>query len=118
MTSADVEFELRRSRDIIAELLGETVDMFAYPFGKPRVHFTGGTVELVKATGYRMAVAITSHAIKEAESAYRIPRFFADGDSIRKLEDKSLGAYDLIGWWQEHVPLWLMALVSHPDFEK
>ena len=118
MTSAQAEHELRGSRDLISERLGDTVDLFAYPFGKPRIHFTSATIELVKAAGYRAAMAVTSRSIKDSDSAYNIPRFFADGDTTTKLRDKVGGAYDPIGWWQEHAPLRLMAIVSRPDFEK
>lgn len=118
MTPAEAVHELQGSRDVIRERLGDTVDLFAYPFGKPRVHFTAATVEMVKAAGYRAAVAVTSRSIKDSDSLYRLPRFFADGDTTTKLEDKVRGAYDPIGWWQEHAPLRLMAIVSRPDFEK
>jgi peptidoglycan/xylan/chitin deacetylase (PgdA/CDA1 family) len=118
MSSPEAEHELRGSRDLIGERLGGTVDLFAYPFGKPRIHFSRATVELVKAAGYRAAVAVTFRSIKHSDSPYAIPRFFADGDTTRKIEDKVRGAYDPIGWWQEHAPLKLMAVVSRPEFEK
>jgi peptidoglycan/xylan/chitin deacetylase (PgdA/CDA1 family) len=118
MSPNQVVQELRGSRDLIGERLGTTIDLFAYPFGKPRIHFTSATAEMTKVSGYRAAVAVTHRGVKESDSLYRIPRFFADGDTARKIEDKVRGAYDLIGWWQEHAPLRLMALVSRPDFEK
>ena len=118
MSSAEAERELQESRDAIRRRLGDPVDLFAYPFGKPRIHFTSATVDLVRAAGYRGAVAVTSRAIKDSDSLYSVPRFFADGDSVEKIENKVRGAYDPIGYWQEHAPLRFMAIVSRPDFQK
>ena len=109
--------ELRISKDLIGDRLG-TCDLFAYPFGKPGVHFTQATVDVVRATGYRAAAAVTFRGVLESDTALRIPRFFTDGDSIAKVEAKILGAYDLLGWWQEHAPLPVMRLVSPQDFER
>lgn len=118
LAPVDVARELRESRDIIGGRLGEAVDLFAYPFGKPRVHFTAGTARMVRDAGYGMAAAVSFRGIRSVDSPYRIPRFFADGDEIFKLEQKTRGAYDLIGWWQEHAPVWLMNVVSPDDFRK
>ena len=45
-------------------------------------------------------------------------RVFADGDSIAKLDAKITGAYELVGWWQDHAPLSLMRMISPLDFER
>jgi peptidoglycan/xylan/chitin deacetylase (PgdA/CDA1 family) len=116
LSRVQAETELRTSRDLISDRLGHAVDLFAYPFGKPRVHFTAVTTELVRATGYRVAVAVTSRGVRPSDSVLTIPRFFADGDTLEKLEDKVRGAYELVGWWQDHGPLPMMRIVSPQDF--
>ena len=117
LSRAEVEEELRISKDVIGDRLGAPVDLFAYPFGKPRVDFTATTVDAVRASGYRAAAAVTFRGVLESDSVFRIPRFFTDGDSLAKLEAKIQGAYDLVGWWQEHAPLPAMRLVSPDDFK-
>ena len=118
LSPSDVEDELRRSKDIVSNRLGAAVDLFAYPFGKPRVHFSSTTVELVRRTAYRAAAAVTFRGVRGSDSMFTIPRFFTDGDTISKLEAKIRGAYDLVGWWQEHVPVTALKIVSPLDFER
>ncbi len=112
------EMEVRTSRDLIGDRLGTAIDLFAYPFGKPKVHFTTATTEIVRAAGYRLAAAVTFRGVRRSDSPLAVPRFFTDGDSLTKLEAKVQGAYDLVGWWQEQVPRWLMRLVSPDDFTR
>jgi hypothetical protein len=40
------------------DCVGTAIDLFAYPFGKPRVHFTTITMEVARLTGYRAAAAV------------------------------------------------------------
>jgi peptidoglycan/xylan/chitin deacetylase (PgdA/CDA1 family) len=108
--------ELRGSRDLVSDRLGVEIDMLAYPFGKPRSHVTPAVVDAARVAGYRLAVAVTFRAVRPSDSPLRLPRLFADGDTIDKLRDKIEGAYDPIGAWQEHAPLPLVRLVSPRDF--
>ena len=118
LSPPQVEDELRRSRDIIGSRIASAVDLFAYPFGKPRVHFTSVTTDLVRHTSYRAAAAVTFRGVTASDSMFSIPRFFTDGDTVAKLEAKIRGDYDLIGWWQEHVPVSVLKVVSPLDFER
>jgi peptidoglycan/xylan/chitin deacetylase (PgdA/CDA1 family) len=118
LSPTDAEDELRRSRDLIGDRTGTAVDAFAYPFGKPGVHFTAATVDAVRATGYRLAVAVTFRGVRATDSLLSIPRFFADGDDVAKLEAKVAGNYELLGWWQDHAPMSVRRLVSPEDFAK
>jgi peptidoglycan/xylan/chitin deacetylase (PgdA/CDA1 family) len=118
LTGGETELELRRSRDVISDRLGAAVDLFAYPFGKPRVHFTSTTTDIARATGYRLAAAVTFRGVLPSDPLLGIPRFFTDGDSLAKLEAKIQGAYELIGWWQDHAPLSVMRIISPQDFTR
>ena len=118
LSRAETEEELQISRDLIADRLGAAIDWFAYPFGKPKVHFTSMTTDVVRATGYRAAAAVTFRGVRQSDPAVSIPRFFVDGDDLTKLEAKISGVYDLLGWWQEHAPLAVMRLVSPLDFKR
>ena len=118
LSAVEAEHELRRSREVISDQLGVAVDLFAYPFGKPAVHFTTTTTDVVRAQGYRMAAAVTFRGVRDSDSVYSIPRFFADGDEVSKLDAKIAGLYDVIGWWQDHAPLSAKRLVSPDDFRR
>ena len=118
LSREETEQDLRRSRDLIAERTGAVIDTLAYPFGKPDVHFTPTTTDAVRATGHRLAAAVTARGVRATDAPYRIPRFFADGDDLAKLKAKVEGAYELLGWWQDHVPLSVRRMVSPADFEK
>jgi peptidoglycan/xylan/chitin deacetylase (PgdA/CDA1 family) len=118
LARAEAAEELSTSRDVISDRLGQAIDLFAYPFGKPRVHFTSATTEVVQATGYRIAAAVTFRGVRDSDPSLMVPRFFVDGDDITKLAAKIQGSYDLVGWWQDHAPLSLMRIVSPEDFER
>ena len=108
--------ELLRSKQIIEARLGGPVRSMAYPFGKPGRHFTSETVRLVEEVGYEYACAVLFRGMRSSDSPFAIPRLFATRDSVASLRDKVLGAWDLIGTWQERCPLWLARIVSPEDF--
>ena len=118
LSREETEAELRRARDLIGERTGVVTDTLAYPFGKPAVHFTPTTTDAARATGHRLAAVVIARGVRATDSPYRIPRFFADGDDLAKLKAKVNGAYELLGWWQDHVPLSVRRMVSPEDFEK
>jgi peptidoglycan/xylan/chitin deacetylase (PgdA/CDA1 family) len=118
LSRAQTEDELRTSSIILGDQLGCAVTAFAYPFGKPRVHFTAMTCDVVRATGYRIGAAVTFRALRPSDSTFRVPRFFTDGDSIEKLSAKVRGDYELVGRWQEYAPLPVLRMVSPLDFQR
>jgi len=109
--------ELRRSREVLEDRLGKAVRVLAYPFGKPRRHFTSRTLELAAEVGYQMAAAVVFRGVNAVDPALSIPRFFVTRDSMETLAGKVIGAWDWLGWWQERGPLWLARLVSPEDFK-
>jgi peptidoglycan/xylan/chitin deacetylase (PgdA/CDA1 family) len=118
LDAAETDQELRVSKDLISDRLSCDVDLLAYPFGKPRVHFTSMTAARTAAAGYALAAAVTFRGVRATDSSFSIPRFFTDGDDLSKLAAKIDGAYDSIGWWQEHVPLPVLKAVSPEDFSR
>jgi peptidoglycan/xylan/chitin deacetylase (PgdA/CDA1 family) len=95
------DLEVRRSKGIIEDRLGEPVPLMAYPFGTPKRHYTEETVDVVSGAGYEYAAAVTWRGIRASDSHFRIPRFTCTGDSVRTLQEKVFGAWDLLGAWQE-----------------
>jgi hypothetical protein len=116
--AAQVEVELSRSKELISDRLGCEIDLLAYPFGKPKVHFTAMTAGVARAAGYRIAAAVIFRELRKTDSLFAIPRFFADGDSLTKLQAKIEGAYALLGWWQEHAPITVMKMVLPHHFRR
>jgi peptidoglycan/xylan/chitin deacetylase (PgdA/CDA1 family) len=108
--------ELRRSKQVIEDRVGETIRSMAYPFGKPGRHFSRETMALTEEAGYAYACAVLFRAVRASDSRFAIPRFFVTQDGVRRLKEKVLGAWDVIGTWQEKCPLWLARAVSPKDF--
>jgi peptidoglycan/xylan/chitin deacetylase (PgdA/CDA1 family) len=99
---AAVEVELRRSREILEDRLGEPIRLMAYPFGKPACHFSRQTMRVAADVGYEYAAAIACRPVSPAHSPFAVPRYFVTGDDVATLQDKILGAWDLLGLWHEH----------------
>ncbi len=116
MRARDAEEELSVARWVLEERLGERVHLMAYPFGKPRWHFTGETMTLVSRAGYEYAAAIGTRAVQPSDPLLAIPRFSVAGDDLGTLAQKVFGAWDLIGLWADHAPLWAARLISPEDF--
>jgi peptidoglycan/xylan/chitin deacetylase (PgdA/CDA1 family) len=110
--------ELRRSKAILEDRLGTAARAFAYPFGKPGRHFTEETAGLVEEAGYEYACAVLFRAVRSTDSRFAIPRLFVTQDSLERLRAKVMGAWDLLGVWQERSPLWLAQMVSPVDFKE
>lgn len=96
--------EVQRSREILEQHLGEGVAAFAYPFGKPRLHFTAATMATVAKLGFDVAVAIHYRGVRDADSPYALPRFAVTGDPVELLAAKVYGRLDALGVWQQWAP--------------
>ncbi|MEM3434360.1 MAG: polysaccharide deacetylase family protein, partial [Candidatus Methanomethyliaceae archaeon] len=108
--------ELQRSKAIIEESIGQAVTAVAYPFGKPRRHFTAVTMKIAADLGYQNGAAVAFRAVKAQDNPLALPRFFVTRDDLPTLQAKINGAWDILGLWQEKAPLWLARLVSPADF--
>ena len=109
--------ELHRSKAVIEERLDAPIRSMAFPFGKFGRHYTRETVALAAAAGYEYACAVLFRAVRPSDSPLAIPRFFiTGGDDVRRLQEKVLGAWDVVGVWQQWCPLWLAQRVSPEDF--
>jgi len=104
---AAAEGELRRSKAILEDRLGEGITLTAYPFGKPKRHFTAETMDIVANVGYDCAAAIVYRSVYASLCRYAVPRFYVAGDSLSTLGDKVSGVWDLLGMWHERAPAFL-----------
>jgi peptidoglycan/xylan/chitin deacetylase (PgdA/CDA1 family) len=110
--------ELERSKDILEQRLDRPIKLLAYPFGKPKRHFSTETANLAAETGYEYAAAILSRAVRSSDSKLAVPRFCVTQDDVETLKSKIYGDCDFIGWWQGKGPLWIAKLISAEDFQK
>lgn len=101
------EVELRRSKEIMEEQLSQRIDLFAYPFGRPKLDFTAETMDLVALVGYGCAAATTSRTVRVSDCRFAVPRFFATGLDVRTLVSIVRGDWDVLGYWQERAPVFL-----------
>lgn len=108
--------ELVRSKQVIEDKTGRPVIHFAYPFGKPKRHYTATTEQLVRGAGYASAAAVVHRGVRPSDSPFAIPRIFETFDGVEGLEAKVAGYRDFQGWWQENAPLWLARYVAPEDF--
>lgn len=113
---AKARYELSHAKHLLEQRLGTPILTLAYPFGKYRRHFSDETVRLAEEAGYTHAGAIAFRGVAKADSPHALPRFFVAGDSVSMLRDKVLGAWDLIGRFQERLPLPLARRLSPMDF--
>jgi peptidoglycan/xylan/chitin deacetylase (PgdA/CDA1 family) len=117
LDEAETTKELATSKDILEDCLGVSVPTMAYPYGKPRVHFSfDRTVPIAARIGYEQAAAVTWRGIRPSDSDLAIPRFFATRDGLASLRQKIFGEWDIVGGWQTHAPLALLRRVSPSDF--
>jgi peptidoglycan/xylan/chitin deacetylase (PgdA/CDA1 family) len=112
----DVEVELKRSKEIIEQHLGEGVTLMAYPFGKPGRHFHSETAQIAAESGYEYGASVLCKRVEPGCPRLSVPRFIVSRDSLETLSDKVHGAWDLVGVWQEKAPLWMAKIVSPRDF--
>jgi peptidoglycan/xylan/chitin deacetylase (PgdA/CDA1 family) len=110
--SARASADIRTSKQILEAHLHESVAAFAYPFGKPGLHYDVGTVELVAELGFRYAVTIHYRGVRAGDRPFRIPRFAVTNDSLEILAAKVHGKLDVLGLWQQWAPRPLARLIS------
>ncbi len=77
--------QILKSRDTLADLLGATPTLFAYPNGKPNLDYGSDHVELVKRAGFAGAVSVSMGTTSRASDHFQIPRFIPWDRDPRRL---------------------------------
>lgn len=75
LNAAEAEEEIAGSKQDLEQLLGEPVDIFAYPNGKPATDLTPETVEIVKKAGFGGAVTTQWGVASVKSPCFELPRF-------------------------------------------
>jgi peptidoglycan/xylan/chitin deacetylase (PgdA/CDA1 family) len=92
--------ELRDSKHMLEDRLGEEIDSIAYPFGIPGRHISVSTLAAARDAGYRSGAAILYRDVRRDDDAFCIPRIAVKANSLRLLKAKIAGSLDVIGRWQ------------------
>ncbi|MBC8228074.1 polysaccharide deacetylase family protein [bacterium] len=111
-----LEFEIKEAKERMEDKIGQRVDGFAYPFGRPRCHFNNVNLDMVRRAGYKYAVAVFFRGVLTRDSQWALPRFSSNNDDVRTLADKIKGSWDFVGYFQEWAPLWVGRVISPRAF--
>lgn len=67
--------EIVENKSRLEQLLGQALDLFAYPNGKPDLDYTARDVGLVREAGYCFAVSTSPGVARQNSDPFQIPRF-------------------------------------------
>ncbi len=67
--------EIAESRQVLQEITGQAVSLFAYPNGKPGTDYSERSTEIVRELGFEAAVSTHWGAAKQGCDYFQIPRF-------------------------------------------
>lgn len=67
--------EIEGSKHDLEGMLGQKVDLFAYPNGKPDVDYRASNVRLVRSAGFKAAVSTAWGASGPDSDSFQLPRF-------------------------------------------
>jgi peptidoglycan/xylan/chitin deacetylase (PgdA/CDA1 family) len=67
--------QIKDNKVYLERLLGEPIESFAYPNGKPNKDYSAATKQQVLKAGYKYAVSTCSGVTDKYTDAYQIPRF-------------------------------------------
>lgn len=69
------EREIADNRDVLEQLIGEPVRLFAYPNGKPGHDYQRQHVAMVRKLGFKAAVSTAWGVARNGHDLYQLPRF-------------------------------------------
>lgn len=67
--------DIAHGREVLAALLGEPVDLFAYPNGRPQQDYTDRDVALVRRMGFKAAVSTRWGVARAHDDPWQLPRY-------------------------------------------
>jgi len=75
LDAAGARREIAAGREILEDITGAKVTLFAYPNGKPGEDYRPEHVEMVKSIGYHAAVSTAWGTARRGSDRYQLPRF-------------------------------------------
>jgi len=70
-----LEKELSANKHKLEEAIGESINLFAYPNGKPGTDYREEQIQLLKSAGYTMAVTTEPSTVCSKSKLFELPRF-------------------------------------------
>jgi peptidoglycan/xylan/chitin deacetylase (PgdA/CDA1 family) len=104
LSSAEAETDLRRSREVLEERVGEPVRTIAYPWGKLGRHVTAETFTAARRAGFELGLISLPRALREADDPLRVARLGVGDDPVARLAAKVGGAIDWHAYLHERIP--------------
>lgn len=91
LDAAEASSQIRKSRQVLADILGTAPSMFAYPNGKPGLDYTSEHVAMVKDAGFSSAVSVSFGTASKTSDRFQIPRFCPWDRDPRRLALRLIG---------------------------
>jgi peptidoglycan/xylan/chitin deacetylase (PgdA/CDA1 family) len=98
------EADLRRSRVVLAERLGEAPRAIAYPWGKLGRHVNAETFAAAGRAGFDLGLISLPRALREDDHPLRVARLGVGDDPVERLAAKVTGAIDWHAYVHERIP--------------
>jgi peptidoglycan/xylan/chitin deacetylase (PgdA/CDA1 family) len=111
----EAEDDLRRSREVLEERLGEPVSAIAYPWGKLGRHVTAETFTAARRAGYELGLISLPRAVRDSDDALRVARLGVGNEPVERLAAKVTGAIDWHASVHEHMPVPVARLLFAED---
>lgn len=93
LDDASARKEISSSRELLRDLTGQTIELFAYPNGLPGRDFDGRHVAMVRDAGFRGAVTTAAGASDKDADCLQLPRFTPWDRTRQRFGIRCLGNY-------------------------
>lgn len=68
----EAELQIKRSKDYLEQLLGKSINSFAYPHGE----YNSGIIRMVQEAGFKNAVTCIPNKVEKATLPFELPRLY------------------------------------------
>jgi peptidoglycan/xylan/chitin deacetylase (PgdA/CDA1 family) len=75
LTDRDARHEILESKNVLEMIIGEKVDLFCYPNGRPNIDFTKKHELMLKEAGFSAGFTTQDGGVGGSTNRYRLPRF-------------------------------------------
>jgi peptidoglycan/xylan/chitin deacetylase (PgdA/CDA1 family) len=115
LSAGEAEADLRRSREVLEQRLGERMRAIAYPWGKLGRHVNGETFRAARRAGFELGLISLPRALHEADDPMRVARLGVGNDPVERLAAKVTGAIDWHAYVHERIPAPVARLIFADD---
>jgi len=115
LTIGEAEADLRRSREVLEQRLGERMRAIAYPWGKLGRHVNDETFTAARRAGFELGLISLPRALREADDPMRVARLGVGDDPLEGLAAKVTGAIDWHAYVHERIPAPVARLIFAED---